>query len=65
MEKLPEEELHGSFWLCANCFLDCVLAEESPKAEKYLRFAENSLTRCICAAEKNMPVALTNQSDHV
>ncbi len=44
MEKLPPEELHGSFWLCANCFLDCVLAEESPKAEKYLRFAENSLT---------------------
>ena len=43
MEKLPEEELHRSFWLCANCFLDCVLDGEAQKAEKYLSFAENSL----------------------
>lgn len=44
MEKLPEEELHCSFWLCANGFLDCVLAGEPQKAEKYLAYAEHAVT---------------------
>ena len=44
MEKLPEEELLRSFWLCANCFLDCILADEPQKAERYLTLAERSGT---------------------
>ena len=44
MEKLPEEELHRSFWLCANCYLDHILAGETEKAGRYLSLAENSLT---------------------
>lgn len=44
MEKLPEGELQDSFWLCAQCFLDCILAEEVVKAEQYLKMAKESRT---------------------
>ena len=44
MEKLPPEELHESFWLCANCYVDCVLAGENEKAAYYLKQAEESTT---------------------
>lgn len=44
MERLSEEELRSSFWLCAQCFLDCVLAGETEKAERYLRLAAESRT---------------------
>ncbi len=44
MEKIPEEELHCSFWLCAQCYIDCVLAGEDQKAKRYLAMAEDSAT---------------------
>ncbi len=44
MEKLPPEELHESFGLCANCYLDCVLAGENEKAAYFLKQAEQSIT---------------------
>ncbi len=44
MDKVPQEDLHRSFWLCAQCYLDCVLAGESKKAEQYLLMAEESGT---------------------
>ena len=44
MEKLANEELHSSFWLCANCFLDCVMYGDLQKAEKYLDLAQHSVT---------------------
>lgn len=44
MEKLSEEELHESFWLCAQCYLDCILAGEHKKASRYLTLAEYSST---------------------
>ena len=44
MEKLDEKELHESFWLCAQCFLDCVLAGEPERAAYYLAVAEYSDT---------------------
>lgn len=44
MEKIPEQELQNSFWLCAQCFLDCTLADEKKKAEHYLEMAGNSRT---------------------
>lgn len=40
IESLSEEELKANFWLCANCWLDLVLAGEKEKAEilfSYLR----------------------------
>lgn len=33
IENLPKEELKDNFWLCANCWLDLVLAGEKEKAE--------------------------------
>ena len=44
MERLPLEELRESFWLCANCYLDCVLAGEEEKAAYYLKMAAESST---------------------
>ncbi|MCR4655226.1 MAG: glycosyltransferase family 2 protein [Lachnospiraceae bacterium] len=44
MEALPEEELHRSFWLCANCFLDCVMYGDVQRAEKYLDHAQYCAT---------------------
>lgn len=44
MEKLPMEELRESFWLCGNCYLDCVLAGEEEKAAYYLKLAAESST---------------------
>lgn len=44
MEKLSEQELLDSFWLCAQCFLDCSLAGEKAKAVYYLNMARNSRT---------------------
>ncbi|MCI5529556.1 MAG: hypothetical protein MR406_05385 [Blautia sp.] len=42
MERLSREELLDSFWLCAQCYLDCVLAGETEKAERYLKLAAES-----------------------
>ncbi len=44
MERIPKEELLGSFWLCSQCFLDCVLAGEKEKADYYLELAGKSRT---------------------
>lgn len=44
MDKVPEEELHRSFWMCAQFYLDCVLAGEKEKAKRYLSLAEYSTT---------------------
>ncbi len=44
MERLPPEVLHESFWLCANCYLDCVLAGEDEKAAYFLKQAAESTT---------------------
>ncbi|MCR5288432.1 MAG: glycosyltransferase family 2 protein [Treponema sp.] len=44
MEKLSEQELHDSFWLCAQCYLDCVLSGKIDKAAYYLALAEKSAT---------------------
>jgi glycosyltransferase involved in cell wall biosynthesis len=44
MESIPEEELTESFWLCAQCFLDCTLAGEVNRADKYLKMASQSKT---------------------
>lgn len=44
MEKIPKEKLLDSFWLCAQCFLDCVLAGETQRADYYLLLAEKSTT---------------------
>ncbi len=44
MEKIPEEELHRSFWLCANCYLDCVMVGDHQRAGRYLIAAEQSTT---------------------
>ena len=42
MERLSREELLDSFWLCSQCYLDCVLAGETEKAERYLKLAAES-----------------------
>ncbi len=44
MERLTPEELHESFWLCANCYVDCARAGEKEKAAYFLRQAEESTT---------------------
>ena len=44
MEHLSEEELLDSFWLCAQCYLDCVLAHEDERAAYYLKLAADSRT---------------------
>ncbi len=44
MEKLPWEELRDSFWLCSNCYLDCVLAGKEEMADYYLKLAAESRT---------------------
>lgn len=42
MEQYCRPEEFDSFWFCANCFLDCSLAGETEKANKYLELAEVS-----------------------
>ena len=44
MEKLPEVRLKENFWLCGQCYFDCVMAGEEDKAGYYLRLAEASRT---------------------
>ena len=44
MEKLPEASLKESFWLCGQCYFDCVMAGEEDKAGYYLRLAKASRT---------------------
>lgn len=44
MEKLTPGELHENFFLCANCYVDCVRAGEKEKAAYFLRQAEDSTT---------------------
>lgn len=44
MERLCRQEFRQSFWFCAQCFLDCVLADEEEKAGRYLALAKDSET---------------------
>ena len=44
MAHVPEAEFRRSFWLCAQCYLDCILAGERTQARHYLALAEQSET---------------------
>ena len=44
MARVAEAEFRRSFWLCAQCYLDCILAGERTQARHYLALAEQSET---------------------
>lgn len=42
IDRLPARELQDRFWLCANCWLDLVLAGEAEKAARLFQYLENN-----------------------
>lgn len=42
IQRIPAEELQNQFWLCANCWLDLVLAKEDEKAARLFQYLENN-----------------------
>lgn len=42
IDRLPARELQTQFWLCANCWLDLVLAGETEKAARLFQYLENN-----------------------
>lgn len=42
IDRIPAEELQNRFWLCANCWLDLVLAGEAEKAARLFLYLDNN-----------------------